>query len=117
MQKSFVNYVGFEVIGRVSNPAISSAPTSNKRLSLPTAGFVSTAVSSKTGFADGPFLCFMDFKAFFPSWVFGSQFFGLLTLFFFLFLFSSLWEPSSFISLALFPMKLTQCVISLGLEL
>ena len=65
----------------------------------------------------GPFLYFMDFKAFFPSWVFGSQFFGLLTLFFFLFLFSSLREPNSFISLALFPMKVTQCVISLGLAL
>ena len=65
----------------------------------------------------GPFLCFMDFKAFFPSWVFGSQFFRLLTIFFFILLFSSLREPSSFISLALFPMKLTQCVIYLGLGL
>ena len=65
----------------------------------------------------GPFLYFMDFKTFFPSWVFGSQFFGLLTIFFFLFLFSSLREPRSFISLALFLMKLTQCVISLGLGL
>ena len=65
----------------------------------------------------GHFLCFMDFKAFFPSWVFGSQFFRLLTIFFFILLFSSLREPSSFISLALFPMKLTQCVIYLGLGL
>ena len=65
----------------------------------------------------GPFLYFMDFKAFFPSWVFGSQFFGLLTLFFFLFLFFSLPEPNSFISLSLFPMKLTQCVISWSLGL
>ena len=34
------------------NPDISSAPTSNRRLSLPTAGIVSAAVSSKTGFAE-----------------------------------------------------------------
>ena len=43
MQKSFADYVGFDVIGRVPNPAISSAPTSNKRLSLPTVGIVSAA--------------------------------------------------------------------------
>ena len=51
VQKSFVDYVGFDVIGKVPNPAISSAMTSNKRLSLPTIGIVSAAVSSKTGFA------------------------------------------------------------------
>ena len=52
MQKSFVDYVGSNVIGRVPNPAISFATTSNKRLSLPTAGIVSAAVSSKTGFVE-----------------------------------------------------------------
>ena len=52
VQKSFVDYVGFDVIGKVPNPAISSAMTSNKRLSLPTIGIVSAAVSSKTGFAE-----------------------------------------------------------------
>ena len=52
VQKSFVDYVDSDVIWRVSNPAISSASTSNKRLSLPTAGIVSAAVSSKTGFAE-----------------------------------------------------------------
>ena len=51
MQKSFVDYVGSDVIGKVPNPAISSVSTSNKRLSLPTAGIVSAVVSSKTGFA------------------------------------------------------------------
>ena len=52
MQKSFANYVGSAVIGRVPNPAISSAMTSNKRLTLPTTGIVSAVVSSKTGFAE-----------------------------------------------------------------
>ena len=52
MKKSFSDYVGSDVIGKVPNPTISSAPTSNKRLSLPTAGIVSAAVSSKTGFAE-----------------------------------------------------------------
>ena len=52
MQKSFADYVGFGAIGRVPNPAISSAMVSNKRLSLPTAGIVSAAVSSKTGFVE-----------------------------------------------------------------
>ena len=52
VQKSFANYVGSAVIGRVPNPAISSAMTSNKRLTLPTTGIVSAVVSSKTGFAE-----------------------------------------------------------------
>ena len=52
MQKSFADYVGSDVIGRVPNLAISSATTSNKRLSLPTAGIVFAAVSSKTGFVE-----------------------------------------------------------------
>ena len=52
IQKSFVDYVGSGTIRETPNLNISSAPTSNKRLSLPTAGIVSTAVSSKTGFAE-----------------------------------------------------------------
>ena len=52
VQKSFADYVGSDVIGRVPNPTISFATTSNKRLSLPTAGIVSAAVSSKTGFVE-----------------------------------------------------------------
>ena len=39
-------------LGEFPNPAISFATVSNKRLSLPTAGIVSAAVSSKTGFAE-----------------------------------------------------------------
>ena len=52
VQKSFADYVGSGTIGRVPNPDISFAPTSKKRLSLPTAGIVSAAVSSKTRFAE-----------------------------------------------------------------
>ena len=48
IQKSFVDYVGSGMIRETLNLSISSAPTSNKRLSLPTIGIVSTAVSSKT---------------------------------------------------------------------
>ena len=52
MRKSFADYVGSNVIGRVLNFAISSTTTSNKCLSLPTVGIVSVVVSSKTGFAE-----------------------------------------------------------------
>ena len=52
MRKSFADYVGSNVIRRVLNFAISSTTTSNKCLSLPTAGIVSVVVSSKTGFAE-----------------------------------------------------------------
>ena len=52
VQKSFSNYVSPDKIGRFPNPNILSAPTSNKRLSLPTAGIKSAAISSKTGFAE-----------------------------------------------------------------
>ena len=52
MQKFFVDYVGSDVIRRVPNPTISSVPTSNKHLSLPTASIVSAVVSSKTVFAE-----------------------------------------------------------------
>ena len=51
MQKSFAGYVGSDVIRKVPNPAVSSASSSNKHLSLPTVGIVSIAVSNKTGFA------------------------------------------------------------------
>ena len=49
--KIFVDYVGSGIIRKTPNLSISSAPISNKCLSLPTAGIVSTTVSSKTGFA------------------------------------------------------------------
>ena len=52
IQKSFVDYVGSGTIRETPNLSISSAPTSNRHLSLPIAGIVSTAVSSKTGFAE-----------------------------------------------------------------
>ena len=52
IQKYFVDYVGSSTIRETPNLSISSAPTSNKCLSLPTARTVSTAVSSKTGFAE-----------------------------------------------------------------
>ena len=52
MQKSFADYVGSDIIGKVPNPAVSSALTPNKHLSLPTVGIVSAAMSSKTGFAE-----------------------------------------------------------------
>ena len=52
VQKSFADYVGSDVIGRVPNPAISFAMTPNKRLSLTTTGIVSAAMSSKTGFVE-----------------------------------------------------------------
>ena len=65
MQKSFIDYVGFDVIGRVPNPTISSAPTSNKHLSLPSAGIVFAAMSSKTSF--------MEWHAFRGGWVTYAQ--------------------------------------------
>ena len=52
VQKSFVDYVGSGTIRETPNPSISSASTSNKCLSLPTAGIFSTVVSSKTGFME-----------------------------------------------------------------
>ena len=52
VQKSFVDYVGTGTVREAPNPSIISAPTSNRHLSLPTAGIVSTAASSKTGFAE-----------------------------------------------------------------
>ena len=52
VQKSFADYVGSNAIGRVPNPAISSATISNKCFSLPTAVIVSIVVSSKTGFTE-----------------------------------------------------------------
>ena len=52
IQKSFVDYVGSGSIRETSSLSISSAPTSNRHLSLPTVGIVSAAVSSKTRFAE-----------------------------------------------------------------
>ena len=52
VQKSFSHYIGSSKIGRVPDPSILSAPTSNSRLTLPTASIVSTAISSKTGFVE-----------------------------------------------------------------
>ena len=52
VQKSFTDYVGSSTMGRIPNPTILSAPTSNKHLSLPTAGIIFAAMSSKTGFAE-----------------------------------------------------------------
>ena len=52
IHKSFVDYVGFGTVRETPNLSISSAPTYNRRLSLPTAGIVSAAISSKTGFAE-----------------------------------------------------------------
>ena len=51
VQKSFVDYVGSGKIERVPNLDIPSALTSKRRLSLPTTGIVSVAISSKTKFA------------------------------------------------------------------
>ena len=51
VQKSFSDYVGSGKIGRVPNPNILSALTTNRCLSLATAGIVSTVISNKTGFA------------------------------------------------------------------
>ena len=52
IQKSFVDYVGFGSVQETPSLSISSAPTSNRRLSLPTARIVSATVSSKTGFTE-----------------------------------------------------------------
>ena len=52
VQKSFIDYVGSGIVREAPNPSIVSAPTFNRRLSLPIAGVVSAAVSSKIGFAE-----------------------------------------------------------------
>ena len=52
VQKSFIDYVGSDIVRETPNLSIASTPTSNRRLSLPTAGIVSAAVSSKTRFAE-----------------------------------------------------------------
>ena len=52
MQKSFAGYVGSDVIRKVPNPAVSSASSSNKHLSLPTVGIVFAAMSRKIGFVE-----------------------------------------------------------------
>ena len=52
IQKSFIDYVGSSMIRETPNPSISFASISNKCLSLPTTGIVSTTMSSKTGFVE-----------------------------------------------------------------
>ena len=52
IQKSFIDYVGFGLVRETPNLGIAFAPTFNRHLSLPTAGIVSTAVSSKVGFVE-----------------------------------------------------------------
>ena len=52
VQKSFADYVGSGKIRRVPDPSILSASTSNRHLSLPTAGIVFVAISSKIGFVE-----------------------------------------------------------------
>ena len=64
VQKSFSNYIGSGKIARVLDPNILFAPTSNRRLSLPTVGIVSAAISNKTGFVEwhasrGGWVCYM----------------------------------------------------------
>ena len=51
VQKSFANFVGSGKIVRVPNFGLFSTLVFNKSLALPTAGIVSTTISSKTGFA------------------------------------------------------------------
>ena len=52
VQKSFSDYIGSGKIGRVPDLNILSAPTFYRHLSLPIAGIVSTAISSKKGFVE-----------------------------------------------------------------
>ena len=47
-----MDYIGSSKIGRVPDPSILFALTSNSRLNLLTASIVSTAISSKTGFVE-----------------------------------------------------------------
>ena len=47
-----MDYIGSSKIGRVLDPSILFALTSNSRLTLLTASIVSTAISSKTGFVE-----------------------------------------------------------------
>ena len=48
----FVDYVGSGSVRETPSLSIASAPTSNRRLSLPTAEIVSAAISNKTRFAE-----------------------------------------------------------------
>ena len=54
IQKSFLDFVGSGIIGRVPDLDLDlfSAPSYNKHLALPTAGVVLAAISSKTGFME-----------------------------------------------------------------
>ena len=65
VQKSFPDFVGFGKIARVPDSSLFSTPTFNKHLALPTAGIVSAAISSKTGFAEwyvvrGGWVCYAN---------------------------------------------------------
>ena len=65
VQKSFSNYVGSSKMGRVPIPSILSAPTSNRRLTLPTTSIVSAILSSKTRFVEwhaskGGWVCYVQ---------------------------------------------------------
>ena len=50
--KGFLDFVGSGKIGRVPNPGLFSTLSHYKCLALPTAGIVSAAISSKTGFTE-----------------------------------------------------------------
>ena len=54
IQKSFLDFVGSGIIGRVPDLDLDlfSIPSYNKHLALPTAGVVLAAISSKTGFME-----------------------------------------------------------------
>ena len=65
VQKSFLDFVGSGKIGRVPDPSLFSTSTFNKRLALPTAGIVSTAISSKSRFVEwhasrGGWVCYAN---------------------------------------------------------
>ena len=65
VHKSFSDFVGSSKIGRVYDSSLFSTPRFNKRLALPTASIVSTAISSKTGFTEwhasiGGWVCYVN---------------------------------------------------------
>ena len=56
VQKSFSNYVGSSKMGRVPIPSILYAPTSNRRLTLPTTSIVSAIISRRQDLWNGMLL-------------------------------------------------------------
>ena len=65
VQKSFLDFVGSDKIGRVPNPGLFSTPSYNKCLALPTASIVFAAISNKIGFAEwhasrGGWVCYAN---------------------------------------------------------